>query len=409
MKLRWHILFLLLASLCAILAGRWLQEPIWQVVDHRHIQFDKYDAAREEWSVIVGDSTRKQWWQETRSKRNPTVVKQLQLALPAMHEFSSIPYLGSHLTSRSNQCDPIICTDINNPNPNDARMYIGGRTYVLDANTGKLLRQFTTQGRFNCSTASHRIAFFESESICLFDTQTGIERKIVLQPFIKMLAIEFSPSGKWLGVVFNNNTLWLIEWSKGKLIDAFPEGKEVHACSFLSEDTILLSTSGPFPGSEHTRYQWDGSKLKQISPGYKLNQFELTWISRLNKTHQLHFLTHSSNDWPKSLRRMLQWLTRWNLPVERWYPKKRLEHWVVLDEQDQIIDRYDKPYSARHALTEHLSVEIDTKPGKPGATIRLWNLAPIWPNAVAIGLVMYLLLYVTGRCWVTRGFVAKRG
>jgi len=102
MKWYWHLLFLFISSVAAWFAGDWLKRPLWQIVEGRPVSFDKVDAARTEWTTLVGDKE-KNWWIETRAGRDPAVIRRLKLDLPSLK--GDNPYQGQNTAQQR----PALC------------------------------------------------------------------------------------------------------------------------------------------------------------------------------------------------------------------------------------------------------------------------------------------------------------
>ncbi len=105
-------------------------------------------------------------------------------------------------------------------------------------------------------------------------------------------------------------------------------------------------------------------------------------------------------DWPLQFKSLFQWLADKKLPIERWVPKQYYRHWVVLDNQDQIQrEYYETDRNRRRELYDHFAVEVEPDKQYATSTITFWNEHPVWPNALAVGVVLYLLLYVVMLGW----------
>lgn len=363
--------------------------------------FDQYDAVRKEWTTLVGDQERKNWWIDTRAGRDPTVIRRLKLELPPLT--GEYPYFGASISVLKMSCDAVICHEYVKVGNSSSRVQIEFRYCLLDPSTGELLRRFTIPNNPIDSIAGHgsKLAFVENGTIKLFDVGTKIERSIkVANP----INLTFSSDGKLLACVSRiTNTLYFINWEKAVLIE--PVGTPVKAESFcfVTNDTILLAHDRGLRDvlEVHSRWHWDGSALKQVSPGIKLPNNQVFPFVKVTLGGELHVSTQTLKDWHLQLKPLLQWLADKKVAIESWYHKQVFRHWVVLDEHDQIKREYYEGGNRRkrRELFDQLSVEVASEPGYTSSTITLWNEHPVWPNALAAGMMLYLFLYVVMLVW----------
>ena len=142
------------------------------------------------------------------------------------------------------------------------------------------------------------------------------------------------------------------------------------------------------------------ASLKQVSPGIKLQSQQFMPLVKTISNGGLHLSVNSVKDWPLQFKAVLQWLADKSFPIERWVPKQYHRHWVVLNDQDQITrEYYERNQSKRRQLYDHFAVEVEPDKQFATSTITFWNEHPVWPNALAVGVVLYLLLYVMVLCW----------
>ncbi|HQR05880.1 MAG TPA: hypothetical protein PLN21_03605 [Gemmatales bacterium] len=393
MKWYWHLLFLFVAGVAAWFASDWLSQPLWQIEEARPVSFDKFDEARKEWTTLTGDAERKNWWIETRAGCDPTVIRRLKLELPPLT--GDIPYFGSSVSLMSFSGDAVLCHEyirLGNPNAN---VSVEMRYCILDPVTGKVLRRFTIPNNpLGQIAGDHsRVAFTEGVFIRMFDINTKKERSIKVG---NTQCLSFSPDGKLLACVDRgNDTFYLIDWENAVLIEPLQSAKKVSSFCFLTNDSLLLAHDSSRNEMVHSRWRWDGSSLKQVSPGVRLSSQQFMPLVKPNHTDELHLSVNSVKDWPMQLKSLFQWLADTKFPIERWIPKQYRRHWVVLDDQDHIQrEYYESNQGRRHALYDQLSVEVEPDKQFGSATITFWNEHPVWPNSLAVGVVLYLLLYV---------------
>jgi len=394
MKWYWHLLALILSAIAAWFAGDWLSQPLWQIVEPHPVSFDQCKVDRKEWTTLVGDEERKNWWIETRAGRDPTVIRRLKLELPPLT--GEYPYFGASIGLLKMSCDAVLSHEYVRVGNSNARAQIEFRYCILDPTTGKLLRRFIIPNNPIDGIAGHgsKLAFVENETIKLFDVSTKIERSIkVTEP----VDLTFSPDGRLLACVDReSHQFYFIDWDKGLLVKALGREKHVESFSFVSNNVVLFVFKKANQEAEHSRWHWDGVSLKQISPGIKMPNNQVFPFLKGPFQSELHVSTLTLRDWHSQLKPIFQWLADKKLPIERWVPKQYFRRWVVLDDQDHIKREYYEggDRTERHALYDHFSVEVEPAKQYATSTITFWNEHPIWPNALAVGVVFYLMLYV---------------
>ncbi|MFT3882791.1 MAG: hypothetical protein QM703_24450 [Gemmatales bacterium] len=399
---------LILAGVAAWFTGCWLNQPLWQIEEARPVSFDKVDAARKEWTTLTGDADRKNWWIETRAGRDPTVIRRLKLELPPLK--GQNPYLSWRIFLKDAMpCDAIVCYQSVEDLSSTKREFIVFTFFIVSQRTGNVVRSFRIVNNPYTLIAGYgsKLAFVEGDYIKLFDVATNTERSISVRS--EAACLEFSPDGKLLGCVSKNSTvLNFIDWDKAVLIEPVTSKKPVTSFSFITNDTLLLAHDQPLLDADsfHARWRWDGKELKQISPGIKLKSRQSLPVVKMTANGELHLSFYAVTDWPLRFKSLLQWLADKKIPIEKWVHRQIYDHWVVLDDQDRLQrEYYEEDRYLRRVLYDQLSVEVEPDKQFTTSTITFRNEHPVWPNALAVGVVIYLLLYVmmlVRQSWSTR-------
>ncbi len=399
MKWYWHLLFLILSAVAAWVAGDWLSQPLWQAVEPHPVSFDQCKVDRKEWTTLVGDEERKHWWIETRAGRDPTVIRRLKLELPPLT--GEYPYFGASTSLfKIMSCDAVLCHEYVMLNNSTTNVQVEMRYCLLDPVTGKLLKRFTIPGNPIGSIAGYgnKLAYVGHGFIHLFDVVANTDRSLRIG---NAACLAFSPDGKLLACVDRlTKTFYFIEWEKAELIEAIQSETSVESFTFAINDTLLLAHDRIDNFAVHSRWHWNGTVLNQVSPGIKLYNKQIMPMVKNNHDGKLHLSVNQVKDWPLLFKSIFQWLTDKQFSVEHWVPKQYYRDWVVLDNQDQIQrEYYEAERSKRRELYDHLSVEVEPDKQFATSTITFWNEHPVWPNALAVGMVLYLLLYVMVLGW----------
>lgn len=404
MKPRWHLLFLSIAVAVTILTAYLLDTSIWQIEDPRLVSFDRYDAKHNEWSVLVGSLDKSDWSIEKRSCRDAKVIQRVILELPSVHARN--PYCSVNAAlPRNCSSSAVICNEFVGFYSSKTGPVEYLRIFILDSASGKLIRTFNlSDGIVPNSPAGQitahgeKVALIEKEKIILLDTGTRLERSLN-SAFPKCLA--FSPDGSQLAYVDRSlHKLFFIDWDQGVAIQPeMPECWVVSFC-FVANDTLLVSYCNPESRGlpKFARWRKNGVNMTQITPGIPLLIEQHVPYAKI-VAGALHVKVSEIHEWPVHYRSFFNWLAEKKIPIEDWFPKQSWQRWYVLNDQDQIVSGYDKRNGQRNEIYDHLSVEFELR--AQGTIIRLWNEHPVWPNALAAGLILYLFLYVLRRCVAT--------
>jgi len=386
MKLRWHLLFILIGSVVAVLFALTPRQPLWQMSDARTVRYSGFDPVRHEWHALSSTSEKTDWQLETRAGLGSEVIRRVKLAVPSVK--------GEHFyirTSLGRRDAPLVFIAL-------YTQYIGNRltveepVWLLHPQTGELLRETPILAGNMVPIAMHgnRVAIADSEGIHLFEGLSGASR------FLKLKSpydLHFSTDGSLL-VCSEKNTqkLYTIDWDRAEA-HIQPVNKRIYSIAFISPDVLLI-----FDTSTVNRWKWDGKQFNAISPG--IAAFSGIWPlqHKIHRSGRLQVLASGAIQWAPLFDTFFTWLTQHQVPVERWIPKEGWQHWRLVDEQDQVVQEFDEPRNTNgYKIYDDLVVE--PQPQKDGSTIlQLWSHAPMWPNALAMGMITYLLLYVGMRC-----------
>lgn len=395
MKLRWHLLSLLLASIVTGLFWFSPRGPVWQLEDHRTVRSAGVDTIRNEWHTLVCDSNKSNWRVETRSGIESQVIRSVPLALPAC---KGINQYMNRVREASSEA-PLVFVDLCSESQPSGDLKVEMRVWLLDSQTGQLLRPEPFILSANGAVAQHRdrVAIGGADQLWLLEGKAGQGRTVQLKNAMNM---KFSTDGRWLACTDAASLLCFIEWETGMVKRPVGFTNQVHSLAFISNDTVVLSMS-MLAGQEVSRWRWDGETLHPVSPGIVLPSNMWPLFSKHDPNGRLHISVQTNEDWPLQMKPLLSWLEAHQVPIAQWFPRENGFHWHVLDDKDRSVREYHEPRQNKYIQLNH-PYALEIRPGvrSAGTIVVVWNTSPVWPNALALGMVVYILLYVIVRCQV---------
>ncbi len=393
MRLRWHLVTLLFAAIFTGVYWSWPRGPVWMIENQSLARFAGANADRGEWYTLVSDQDKTNWRIETRNGSDSSIIRTLRLAVPAIK--GQTQFLRSKFDPAVDA--PLVFVDYWSERQADGGLKTEERAWLLDNNTGQLLRQepFIQFAMGSLAQYRNRLALAEKDQIRLIEGQEGRVRTI---PYKYPTNLTFSPDGRWLVFSDLEYQLRILNWETGKLVQPAGFSKKVYSLKFLSNDLLVVSSLA-LAGQEVSRWKWDGERFHAVSPGIVLRSNLWPLFCKLDANGLLHVSTYYGEDWPLRWKPFFTWLQEHKFPIEKWYPLEIGSHWHVLDEQDRLIGEYFEPLtSSRSKINNQFAVEVRADEKASTTTITLWNVSPVWPNALALGMMVYLLIYVMVRC-----------
>lgn len=386
MKLRWHLLFILIAGSGAILFALAPRQPLWQIRDTRTVTFSGFDPVGQQWYVLATNSDKTEWHWETRKGAGSEVVRRLKLAVPSVkgryHFVRSSPGTSDA---------PLVFIDTHD-RYSGTSLVVEVRAWLLHPQTGELLRDVPIFTGSSGSLAMHgnRLAIAGFEGIHLFEGLSGVSRLVRLK---SPRDVHFSTDGSLL--VCSENTahqLYTLDWDRAEA-QLQPVKKEMYSIAFISPDVLLI-----YDADKVNRWKWDGRQFNPISPGIKADSSVWPLQYKIHRCGLLQVLASHGKMWPIQFDTFFTWLSKHQVPMERWFPKEENYRWRLIDEQDRVVQEFQEP---RHTngIKIYGDLVVELQPQKEGGTLlQLGSHSPTWPNALAVGVVIYLMLYVVMRC-----------
>jgi hypothetical protein len=265
--------------------------------------------------------------------------------------------------------------------------------WLLDPSTGGLLKHsplHNTGSGYSFAIHGNKIAMAESGWVKLFDADTHRERDFQIGAGD---IIRFSSEGSLLVCTDSSHQKLInIDWETATHTQQSLNFR-ILSFNFISDDVMLIHD-----GNLAKRWKWNGREFSSISPGIAVAGNVMPVPFRKHRSGLLQLLAAFEADWPIHLKPWLAWLESKNIPVSKWYPKIKQGRWYLVDEHDQVVSEVNEPlFDSKIRIYDQFAVEF--LPGTNGSkSILFWNTTPIWPNAMALGMMVYLMLYVAARC-----------
>jgi len=391
MKLRWHLLFLLFATLAAIASWLVLSEPLWEQTGHDAAYYVTHHQKEGELISLLVRNQRSTYTVETRKLEDGRILKTVDLDLSRQrHSPVIIPHEQDHSGKNA-----IVVIGQFGIIKNGSEGHFAIK--IFDAHTGKLLTNelLGVMADADFSVRGNQVAIPTPTQLILFDSNVRKLRKYEL-PDISSSHI--SPDGKWV-VITQRKALRILDWESGKVLATQKlKGSRFKLCFDKQGSMILLEA---FPDIVLSRWSWDRREIKLLKKETRLEQQTARSLDvvlwHTDSSGKLHMTNGWKRDWPQHYRALCERLSQWGVNVSSYYDKQFLKPGYVLDENFAVLSRYEEPLYGGMNIDDRWKVEY-TNPAVPNGSIIVRHQGPIWPNAMAIGVVFYLLIYVLALC-----------
>jgi len=391
MKLRWHLVSLFLAI--AVAGVMWLSTngPLWQLDGYEFVRFAGYCEATQELRSLVAKDHGKSWYLETRDVHDGRFIREVMLEMPVGVE-------GFFHIANGNSVQPgltpVVLVQSIRRNTSSI-----DQCYLFDPKTGARLRKvpFALKSDITPMVRGDRIAIVTTRDLWLID-----ERNVQGRSFniVGIECLQISYDGKWVAY-FGQDGVHIIEWETGKnhLVLESDKTNYFSLMSFQRDGRLLLASYDS--GFRMSRWRWDGKRLQQVTPEFvaydQIGGGPFGTLLIKEEGSRCHVASYAYVGWPSEIRTVCRWLEAQGLNVKKWLPYETRFAWHVLDDDNHELSRYEQAAFGPIILSDRLSV-------KYMGSIELWVTSPRWPNLLALGMMVYLLIYVIVRC---RAFVTS--
>ncbi|MFT3881739.1 MAG: hypothetical protein QM703_19025 [Gemmatales bacterium] len=398
MKLRWHLLFILIASAAAFGVAAWLKLPVWSADGYELIRYVGKNVERFELISLSSANGQKDCFLEIHDWRTGQLLRKLSLEVEGWEGY--VHYLDVAKENESSNA-PMLFT----------RHRLGKSTacFLLDPDTGKQLQHAPlAEWCLNEKLARHKdkLALALKSEVRLFFDKFDPGRSI---PLTGIKKISLSPDGVSLLCVGNDGLLSLVNVQSSEVIKLTGCEMKAFDASFLKNGELLVTSfndGAAFAsqvGLSISRWQREGSELYQTCPGVLLGSKETTSLGIPMPVHfqepvdgTLQIELYQGTSWPDFLPDAMAWLEHHGYSLEKVYSKKNFTLCYELNSSNQIMSINKKWFDHHIKLDEDRSVSY--QPGwYSGKTMAVFHSRRIWLWVLAVWIMVYAGLWRTVR------------
>jgi hypothetical protein len=267
---------------------------------------------------------------------------------------------------------------------------------VFDGQTGERLTKellgFNASIEF--SARADRLVVPVDSQLLLFDASRKQIRKLDLSG---VTSARISVNMKYV-VIIQESVLQILDWDSGSILAQQQLTGKKHKMQLARDGSILILRTDP--AMAISRWNWTGSQITLITPETAIPEIKDRRLGfRQDITGRVQVAKEAHVDWPKPYRAICHWLANIGISVKKWLDIDGLFTWCVLNDQFEVLFEYEE--SARRSNGLYLNKQLLVEYGDPRfgeGMINVTRYAHAWPNALAMGVVVYLLIYVLARC-----------
>lgn len=381
----------LLSALAGFVYWQWASQPLWSI-ERDIVRYHCHDISRQE--VVLHVRHQGEHCLETRQLRTGVLLNQEKLPYLDIRKLVHPNALAEHREDALVIFSQLINSD------NGNIMLVD----VYQRGTGKKINPLTLESHSD----RHHEAYGNKAAICtkqgllLYETNKSEPRFIAIE---NAISINFLHEAKFM-VCLTDSQIHVIEWSSGKILysEACPSDvrHKIYIHIMPSSDIIINREEANHETSIE-RKRWDGRQLVvrtrkyyfvRPPPGYLNVMGQMQYEDDAGRLHTALYVAFSI---PAPWRDLLPWIkAKTGLSFEKYFEQRRLYVWFVLGRDNTIQQRYEDDANKIHSLhgASHLLVKTRYSKDAKLQTTFVISTIPAWPNALAISLTVYLLLYV---------------
>lgn len=397
-----RILAIILSLACGGAYGYWASQPVWSATGYTSTQYLGFDDQRQVLYSLVERDQR--WWIDRRDLGNGALVSVVSVAAPASivgkiycvhnhllgHENGGVTVVGER---RNNQVVASFfleiatgkCTSIEHENAG-----------YLDFNDWHLAACFGNR----CAMPDNIRTMIDKEKrmvtddygILLVDSEHQKPRRIKFETYPLSFAII---NHRYL-IVALEKELQLIDWNTTEVISRQKiNGAPRYQIGLSSKGRIYLCYYDSKSRMYFQRFQISNSTLQPCGAALPLPVSPFHYTTQLggmlfeeDDKGKIHFACYCAETWPHPWRTILIWLSQHGWKINSYFPTKMLYAKYVINARDEVIEHYETPFWTERFILEQFQVFYQD------STIQVFKTSAVWPNAMAVVMVVYLALYI---------------
>lgn len=367
-------------------------QPLWQLTNLTRAKYHCHDVARQEMLVFVTRGN--EYFLETYQYRTGRLLKKMPLKVIGEED-----RLFAYSNGRPEANDSALAVLAHYFN-NTGRV----RYSIVERGTGRAIQLKRENAETSVDPAAYgtQVAITANEGVLLYDAGKSEPRSLAIK---NVTAFRILPPGRHLACLAGS-TLHLVEWSTGKVL--FSKNTQLSSDSILTmnctRDGDILICGGARKLPAVQRYRWTGKDLLAVGAVATLpNPFTSEGgILGLNIAEdyqgRVHVTKHITESLPKPWRDWIIWLKdKVGLSLDKYIDRQRIFAWHVLNQENRLVGHYEGQCIDMQYLDQYVCFKAPFDLKTRLQSLQVVRIHPAWPNALAISIVVYLLLYVVRR------------
>jgi hypothetical protein len=275
---------------------------------------------------------------------------------------------------------------------------------IFDPLTGECLTPKPLEGYWLASTLyeAGRIVVPLQHSVLVMDKASRKQRHLDVKHFAR---IEWLPDHQHL-VACTRDQLLIVSLSSGRIIAQCERNdNSAYLLSVLSNNTILVGCYKDDSSNHYQleRWKWDGGTTLRRDRRLELFPIDASGdygkftgnTFKLNAHGQLIIDLFPRHTWPRGLRSFFTWLEEKKWKVDNLFPKDMFVVRHVIDDDFREVSREEATRSNSVPSSQNTAIHYKHIQYLGGPLkLSSYRTHPQWPNALAIGIVTFLLCHI---------------
>jgi hypothetical protein len=409
-----HLLAMILSVLTSLCFWFWANQPIWTQGPYEVAQFYHVHPENKQVTSFVKASGK--WHLETRDFITGEFLRTVEVLLPK----SLAPHMCFPNTAPHQVEHALVVIQGRYTSGNLPRTGYG--MVVVDASTGKLL----TRTPIEVDASAIPVCFGTRAVIPHMNEALFFEYG--KEP-LRVLSIRYGARITLLDdnehlLTTDGEFLQIIPWSTGWVKSRGAHQQKLMNFPRLTQlpDKHLLVSAYEYDGGIKLRmeyWRWDGTTLEKLGKSIVLTppenstiKYAATYqvVANIDRQGNIHLPTFQFTSWPAPFRSLLTWCSTQGWNVCKYIPHARQTIVHVLNVKNEVIGRYERESNFDMLLSTGTAIRYQRAELRAGSyTIKAMRTLPQWPNAMALGIIVYLLWYVYHRLRVGHAVRASTG